>query len=67
MVSETPELRVLVTSGPGFLGRALLRELLSERQLDDGLVLAGPKEGASASEDRNQENGHRPHHRGHFV
>jgi nucleoside-diphosphate-sugar epimerase len=28
MVSGTPELRVLVTGGAGFLGRALLRELL---------------------------------------
>jgi hypothetical protein len=37
------------------------RELLSERKLDDGLVLATPEEGEEATEDGEEQNDHGPH------
>jgi hypothetical protein len=43
------------------------RELLSERKLDDGLVLATPEEGDHAAKDRGPEDEQRPHHARHAA
>ena len=43
------------------------RELLSERKLDDGLVLATPEEGGHAAKDRDPEGEQRPHHGRHSA
>jgi hypothetical protein len=41
------------------------RELLTKRQLDNGLVPAAPEQSGGALEDRDPESQHRPHPRGH--
>jgi hypothetical protein len=41
------------------------RKLLSQGELDDGLLLAAAKKGDGASEDQTPEGEQRPHHRRH--